>query len=280
LFLGVGVALALGLVDALWNFALHQLRAIVVRVAVALLVGGLGGLLGGLVSEGLYELAENVLGGPKGAAFGVVGPALVVFGWTLVGLLVGVAPGAFDLAAAVARGKDPGGAGRKVRNGLLGGGVGGLLGGVLSVLLRATWEGLFKDTPSQRLWSPSATGFMALGACIGLLIGLAQVILKEAWLKVEAGFRAGRELILTKPEITIGRSEACDVGLFGDNGNERVHARLRHEGGRYVLADAGTPGGTWVNDERIAGPRPLRAGDAIRVGRYVLRFGERHPQGG
>ena len=28
------------------------------------------------------------------------------------------------------------------------------------------------------------------------MIGLAQVILKEAWIKVDAGFRAGRELIL------------------------------------------------------------------------------------
>ena len=59
-------------------------------------------------------------------------------------------------------------------------------------------------------------GFVALGMCIGLLIGLAQVILKEAWVRVEAGFRAGREMILSKPEVTIGRAESCDIGLFGD----------------------------------------------------------------
>ena len=126
------------------------------------------------------------------------------------------------------------------------------------------------------LWSPSAWGFVALGACIGLLIGLAQVILKEAWLKVEAGFRKGREVILSKPEITIGRAESCDIGLFGDPQIEKLHARIRQEGNRYVLIDEGA--GTYVNEELIHGSRLLHSGDAIRLGKCVLRFGERQKQ--
>ena len=32
---------------------------------------------------------------------------------------------------------------------------------------------------------------------------------------------------------------------------------------------------TTVNEQRINGPTPLRSGDAIRLGKCVLRFGER-----
>ena len=37
--------------------------------------------------------------------------------------------------------------------------------------------------------------------------------------------RAG-SLILTRPETTLGRSEACDLGLFGDPDVARMHARI------------------------------------------------------
>ena len=73
--------------------------------------------------------------------------------------------------------------------------------------------------------------------------------------------------------VTLGRAESCDIGLFGDRTVERVHARLLRQGQDYVLTDAGTPGGTYVNGQRLSGPCTLRAGDAIRVGNCVLRFG-------
>ena len=68
---------------------------------------------------------------------------------------------------------------------------------------------------------------------------------------MEAGVRAGRELILTKPIITIGRAEACDIGLFGDPSIERLHARILQQGERYLIADAGSAVGTYLNDERV-----------------------------
>ena len=40
-----------------------------------------------------------------------------------------------------------------------------------------------------------------------------------------------------------------------------------------MLYDESTPAGTFVNEQRIAGPTPLRSGDVIRVGRNVLVFG-------
>src|SRR5262249_50084533 len=92
---------------------------------------------------------------------------------------------------------------------------------------------------------------------------------------VEKGFRAGRELILSKAQTVIGRAEGCDIGLFGDNAVAKAHARIRQDGDRYYLEDNDTEGGTFLNDERITEPTLLRAGDRIRVGRAVLRFGER-----
>ena len=47
---------------------------------------------------------------------------------------------------------------------------------------------------------------------------------------VEAnGFRPGRQILLTRPETTIGRAESCDIGLFGDPAVERLHARITRE---------------------------------------------------
>jgi hypothetical protein len=261
LWLGLVLALALSLVDALWNFSPRQVFSILLRVLTAMLVGGMAGLLGGLIGEALYSWHRW--------------DVFLVFGYTLVGLLIGLSVGVFDLLASLAANREARGALRKVVNGLIGGTAGGILGGIVSLLLRGSWGRLFHDKPADLLWSPSAAAFVALGACIGLMIGLAQVILKEAWLRVEAGFRAGRELILARPEITIGRAESCDVGLFGDPTVERLHATIHREGNTYVVHDAGSAGGTFVNDQQIRAPRTLRSGDVIRVGKCVLRFGER-----
>jgi hypothetical protein len=256
LFLGLMVAFALGVVDAVWNLTGHRYSQVVLR--------------------GLFLGALGAVAGLAGASFGNVlvhvTSLFVILGWTLVGLTIGASVGLYDLLAGMMAGAESGGGTRKVLNGLIGGTLGGALGGVLFVLLGRGVASLVSD---RELRLSSALGFVALGACIGLFIGMAQVILKEAWIKVESGRRAGREMILSKDETTIGRAEACDLGLFGDSAVEKMHARILMKSGRYLLADAGTPGGTYVNDRRIDGPTPLTSGDAIRVGGCVLRFGER-----
>ena len=52
----------------------------------------------------------------------------LVLGWSVTGLLIGMAPGAYELLGALMRDEEVRGAWRKVVNGLLGGTVGGLLG--------------------------------------------------------------------------------------------------------------------------------------------------------
>jgi MFS family permease len=195
---------------------------------------------------------------------------LLLIGWILVGVAIGGSIGVFDILRAATGGQDIRAALKKTLNGVYGGFLGGFVGGIFFGLLYAN-QATRQALPNGSL----AIGLVILGLCIGLLIGLAQVVLKEAWLKVEAGFRAGREVMLTKDETTIGRAESCDLGLFGDNSIERLHARIERKNNQYVLADVETAGGTFLNDKPVRKSTPLHDGDVIRVGNSVLRFGER-----
>jgi hypothetical protein len=258
MWLGLLVALGLGLVDALWNLPLRRFGQVFMRVIVGLVVGLGGGFIGGFLGQLLLDLW----------------PPLYVLGWTLTGLLVGTSIGVFEVLSGMVTQRDQAGAIKKMLKCLIGGTVGGLLGGILSLLLGSAFTALF-HRDRDALWTPTSWGFVALGMCIGLLIGLAQVILKEAWIKVEAGFRAGREMILSKERTTVGRAEACDIGLFGDPAVEKLHAQIVLAGNRYYVEDASTPSGTYVNDRPVSGRIPLQSGDLIRVGRSLLRFRER-----
>jgi hypothetical protein len=270
LALGVFVGLGLALVDALVVPGGKRPVVIIGRILIALGIGSFGGLFGGLLSGVLLWTAVKLTGTPW--------RSLQLFGWTFTGFLIGAAPAAYDLIASLARREALGGAGRKVRNGLLGGLAGGLAGGLVSLFLSEAWGGAFKAADVNDLWSPRAAGFVALGALIGLSVALAQVILRESWLRVESGFRPGRQLLLTRPEVTIGRAESCDVGLFGDTRVEKQHARIVRQGNVFLLTDLGTASGTFVNGQRITGPTPLNSGDKIQVGGSVLAFGTRARQ--
>jgi hypothetical protein len=261
MFLGMLVALGLGSLDAAWNIPVGLVGKRIASVLVGVLVGSLGGLMGGVIGQVFYDWR-------RWAVF-------LVLGWTVTGLLIGASIGAFRLLAAVLTMKDLGGPLRQLRRGVLGGTVGGILGGTLAVLVRHAWERAFHDKPSELLWSPSAGGFIVLGACLGLAIGLARVLFKQAWLRVEKGFRPGRERLLGQDEVSIGRAESSDVALFGDAGVARSHARIVRQGDRYALLDTGTPGGTFVNGQRIGHLYPLKSGDRIQVGSSVLVFYER-----
>jgi hypothetical protein len=221
-----------------------------VRVLLCLVLGLLGGMFGGYVGEFLHDKLHFP----------------VFFGWILTGICIGASPGIYDLLRSLLTQGEKWLALKKTLSGMLGGLLGGFLGGLpFGYLMQST------AIPRSNL----AIGLVVLGLCIGLFIGLVQVALKEAWLKVAKGFRAGRELMLSKEETTIGRAEGCDLGLFGDNQIERLHARILLQNNRYLLSDAETPGGTYLNDERISKPTPLKSGDMIRVGNSVIEFGER-----
>lgn len=254
MFLGLMIATGLGLVDALWILSWQRFGQILLRVAIAVIIGAVGGLLGGMIGHVLYDTTQVY--------------AYLIVGWIIVGLLCGMSVGSFDMLASAVSKKAQKAGRAKFLKCLIGGLIGGIVGGGLALMFRMAFSERFVN-------APTAAGFVALGACIGLLVGLAQVILKEAWIKVEAGFRAGREMILAKDKTSVGRAEGTDVALFGDSGVEKLHAHIVLDGGRYYLEDNATPGGTFLNDQRVNGRTPLTSGDQIRMGKSVLRFYER-----
>lgn len=89
-------------------------------------------------------------------------------------------------------------------------------------------------------------------------------------LKALAGPAAGAESRLCKAVITIGRSKEQDFCLFDDSAS-RLHACLRYEDGRFIVSDAGSMNGTYVNGKRIVRVG-LQTGDTIRMGQSILAF--------
>ena len=231
----------------------------------------MGGLFGAFVGGSLYRMVQEVHWTLAIFAF--------VLGWTIVGLLVGMSISFFEVGASLVTQRDFGSAIKKFVKCVIGGGIGGILGGLIAA--SSKWvagqvaAAVSSNVDVETLWTPTAVGFVAIGACIGLLVGLAQVILKEAWIRVEAGFRPGRELLLAKEKTTIGRAESSDIALFGDSGVEKSHANIVLDGGRYFLEDLQTPGGSYVNEQKVEGRMPLQTGDMIRIGKSVLRFNEK-----
>jgi pSer/pThr/pTyr-binding forkhead associated (FHA) protein len=77
---------------------------------------------------------------------------------------------------------------------------------------------------------------------------------------------------LDGPRLTVGRSGDNDVALASDNEVSRFHALLERVGSGWFVRDLGSKNGTFVNGERLAGERPLRTGDEVRIGRTRLVF--------
>src|SRR5947199_8910986 len=82
LFLGMVVALALGLLDALWNGHAGRIGGLLQRVGVAVVVGSFVGFLGGLFGQALFAATDLT--------------RFYLTAWIITGALAGAAPGGFD----------------------------------------------------------------------------------------------------------------------------------------------------------------------------------------
>lgn len=81
------------------------------------------------------------------------------------------------------------------------------------------------------------------------------------------------EYILEANICTIGRSPMCQI-VVQRGVVSRLHARIEREGPRYVLIDAGSANGTFVNGRKILVPHLLKDRDLIGLGAVeaLLRF--------
>ena len=89
-----------------------------------------------------------------------------------------------------------------------------------------------------------------------------------ATLTLSRGPGTGRRFDLGAAPVTIGRQAQCNVQVQGTLVSRR-HARIVWTGKAYVVEDLGSTNGTFVNGERIVGPRVLRSGDRLQLGDQV-----------
>jgi FHA domain len=250
--IGGGISLANGLTNA-------KIDLLVKRLLFGFAGGLVGGLLGILLGSCMFAVFSRIA--DYITFLGIVGRIL---GWGLIGVGIGAGVGASEGITERSM--------KKLRNGLIGGILGGFLGGLFFYPMSQ----IATDVSSR------AFAFVLLGLCIGLFIGLAQVILKEAWLTVEQGFRSGRQMILGRDPITMGTSEKSSLIFiaYGAKGVEPIHLKItKQKDGAYLLEDNQSRTGTLLNGAPVSGPTPLKDGDTIQFGVNVVRFNERVSHG-
>lgn len=81
------------------------------------------------------------------------------------------------------------------------------------------------------------------------------------------------ESVLEADVYTLGRSPLCQI-VVPRSIISRLHAKIEREGPRYLLVDAGSANGTFVNGQRLHAPHVLGDRDLIGLGAAtaLLRF--------
>jgi hypothetical protein len=86
---------------------------------------------------------------------------------------------------------------------------------------------------------------------------------------MRSGPTPGAAFTLEGDQITVGRDSTNEI-VINDAEVSRRHARLTFQGGKYVLEDLGSTNGTFVNGQRLAGPRVLKAGEVVSFGEQIV----------
>jgi pSer/pThr/pTyr-binding forkhead associated (FHA) protein len=86
---------------------------------------------------------------------------------------------------------------------------------------------------------------------------------------MRSGPTPGAAFTLEGDQLTIGRDSANEI-VINDAEVSRRHARLTFQGGKYVLEDLGSTNGTFVNGQRLAGPRVLKSGEVVSFGEQIV----------
>jgi len=245
---GLAIGAFLGLVEGV------TVRTLTLAIRGAL-IGGPVGIVSGVLGLWAGETIYQAMGGGWAESFlefvwKVIARAL---GWSLIGLFIGLSEGISTASP------------QKMKHGAIGGWAGGFLGGAAFDILARIF---FTDTLSR------LAGLVLIGGFIGFFVGLVEDLLKQAWVKVLSGRNEGKEYILDKEVVVLGRDELADIGLFGDPSVALQHALIRRENNHHVLYDRGNPIGTFVNGQPIQKQR-LKDGDTIQIGRLRILFREK-----
>ena len=92
-------------------------------------------------------------------------------------------------------------------------------------------------------------------------------------LMMRSGPTPGASFTLEGDQIDVGRDSTNEI-VINDAEISRRHARLTFQGGKYVLEDLGSTNGTFVNGQRLAGPRVLKSGEVVSFGEQIVMIFE------
>ena len=86
---------------------------------------------------------------------------------------------------------------------------------------------------------------------------------------MRSGPTPGASFTLEGDQMDVGRDSTNEI-VINDAEISRRHARLTFQGGKYVLEDLGSTNGTFVNGQRLAGPRVLKSGEVVSFGEQIV----------
>jgi hypothetical protein len=239
------------LIGAIEGLICRTFRRAIRCALFGLLAGVIGGCVsiigGGLVYEGIGQLSKD----PTASAGAFM---LQMFRRGLAWLLAGTAMGLGQGLALKSR--------KLILNGFIGGIMGGLIGGLFfdPIDLVFSNRALIQGAELSR-----AIGFAIIGAGVGLMIGITDLLTRSAWLRVVAGPLRGKEFNFYQTPIRLGSSPKNEIYLFKDTKIEPVHAAIRSLRDTYEIEDADSSTGTILNGQRIKRKR-LVDGDRIQIG--------------
>jgi hypothetical protein len=225
----------------------RALRCALMGLAAGVVGGFISILAGGIVYGFLGQLSSDPTATPGAFVLQMLRRGLA---WLVAGTAMGLGQG---LAL-------------KSKRLLFNGFIGGILGGLAGGLLFDPISIVFYSRPMISGGELSrCIGFLFIGATVGLLIGITDMITRSSWLKVIAGPLRGKEFNFFQTPIRLGSSPKDEIYLFKDTKIEPVHAIIKQLRDTYVIEDSGTSSGTIVNGQRVRNWR-LADGDRIRIG--------------
>ncbi|MBI5722502.1 MAG: hypothetical protein HZA50_00980 [Planctomycetes bacterium] len=256
------IGLAIGAVDGI---GCHLLRRALVAGGIGLVVGFIGGFISGILAGVVYSPLNALAMKQEGdSAAGLTTFGFLVqmggrsLGWCLAGMAMGLGQGIALRSS------------RLLIYGFLGGVIGGLLGGLLFDPIDLLLLGA--DKPSAH-WS-RLVGIVVVGGSVGAMIGVVELLARDAWLRMVEGPLAGKEFLIFKDTMHLGSSPRSEIYLFNDNDVAIQHGVIRSIGNNYEIENLCRERPLRINSIPVTRTR-LRHGDQIVIGRTIFVFQRR-----
>lgn len=264
LFAVVGALIGLG-IGATDGVVCRLPRRAILGGLVGALVGFVGGLFSGVVAGVLYaplsSVAQEQLASPSptvrsmGFLFQMVARMMA---WSLAGAAMGLGQGI------ALRSK------KLLSHGFLGGLIGGMLGGLLFDPLDMVVLGADRVGADQA----RLIGLAVIGAAVGVMIGVVELLTRDAWLRMTEGPLAGKEFLMFREVMNLGASPRSEIYLFNDPKVAQTHATIRMIGDECEIAARDAVSPLLVNGQPVRNSR-LRQGDRIQIGDTSFLFEQR-----